>query len=114
MPNEFEELFEDMLDAAEEVKGFREKCTLGDEDENEPVDVLVFGNNVDLAAVTTGWANAATMDIAVRTTDFPPGEPEHLMPVQVRNRVVAMLTFERKEGHVRLTVGDPTIETLEE
>jgi hypothetical protein len=103
--SELTDVFEEMLDSAEEVKGQRETIHFRGED----LDALFGEQNVDLIPGSGGNSDKTPIKVSCRLSDIDP-VPEPLEPVVVRGRDLAVLTYDPLEGRIDLICGDPSVE----
>jgi hypothetical protein len=106
--NEFLEAFEELLDAQEEVLDERLTVTVGDvENKDAIVEKLTFDDIV----AAGGVAEKGGFRLQVRESDFP-GDL-HLRDATARGVTLKVMTEERNNGVLVLTIGDPVAEDEE-
>jgi hypothetical protein len=98
--NELAIAFDDALDAAESVKGFREKVTF----RNQEIDALFFDFMMDIEPGAGGYMDAVPIKISIRLDDcIPPPTP--LEAITIRGIERQILFFEQLEARFDLTCG---------
>lgn len=105
MPSPLEYAFEEALDAAEEVKGQREKVTF----RTLQLDALVHEDEIDPDFVAGGTSSFQPVKIDLRTSDV--AQPIlQLEAITLRGKAYAIMQYAFLAGRVSLTIGDPSEE----
>lgn len=103
--NDFELAFDELLDSAEEAKGFREKITFQGADK----DMLPLSDDLELEPVGGGVADGMPIKVSLRLREVTL-PVDNLAPVVVKGRDLAVISYTVLEGRVDLNLGDPSLD----
>jgi len=103
--NDFQQVFEDALDGAAEIKGERETVTY----RGKAFDALFYDTPSELMAIAGGNADNGQSTIAIRFSQVMQsgGEPFTGEPITIRGKQLSVISINRKESCFEITAGNP-------